>query len=119
MELRLNARGRKESCAGIRETPAVARRVEKALGRRSGVLFREISRSSAAATAGLRHTQFYTNGTYELGDVLVAIDGEAVEDSNDLRAILAERDVGDTVTLMVIRDEGTVSIPITLQALAR
>jgi serine protease Do len=43
-------------------------------------------------------------GGLEVGDVVVALDGEEIENANDLTTALAERDPGDEVTLSVVRN---------------
>ncbi len=59
----------------------------------SGAEINSVDDDSPAGRAGL-----------EIGDVVVALDGEEVENANDLTTALAERDPGDEVTLTVVRD---------------
>jgi 2-alkenal reductase len=49
------------------------------------------------------------------GDIIVAIDGHPVEDFNGLVSyLILETEVGQTVTLTVLRDGETLQIPVEL-----
>ncbi|MEP1199886.1 Do family serine endopeptidase [Tateyamaria sp.] len=45
-----------------------------------------------------------SDGTIEIGDVIVAFNGEKVSDSNDLPRLVAAAEAGETSNLLVIRD---------------
>src|SRR4029077_3855204 len=62
--------------------------VARQLGVKKGVLILKVLPDSAAAKAGLRGTGRNEQGHLELGDVIVAVDGKAVEHSQDLYAAL-------------------------------
>ena len=51
-----------------------------------------------------------------LGDVITAIEGKRVESPNDLFLILENHQVGDTVTVALLRDGKTVQTKVTLEA---
>ena len=76
-----------------------------------GVLVLSVPDGSAAAQAGLVGT---TQGpqSWILGDLIVAVDGEPVNELNDLYRVLDKHDVGDVVKLDVIRrgEKRTVSV---------
>jgi S1-C subfamily serine protease len=55
-------------------------------------------------------------GGVKLGDVIVAIDGERIETSNDLSNAMEKRTVGETVKVTVLRGETRLSMAVTLQA---
>jgi S1-C subfamily serine protease len=55
-----------------------------------------------AAKAGLRPTRYNEDGV-SLGDVITAVDGKEVENSDDLYRILESYEVGNEVTLTVLR----------------
>lgn len=55
-----------------------------------------------AAKAGLRPTRYNDEGV-SLGDVIIAVDGKEVENSDDLFRIIETYEVGDEVTLTVSR----------------
>ncbi len=62
----------------------------------NGLYITQVSDGSAAKQAGIRE-----------GDILLAIDGEAVTESDDLNAILFSHDVGDTVSVSIYRNGET------------
>lgn len=80
-----------------------------------GVLIWTVAPGSAAAKAGLRPTLRDARGNVRFGDILVAIDGVEVKKSNDLFAILDERNVGDRVSLKVLRGKETIEVEVALQ----
>ncbi|HEY5871540.1 MAG TPA: trypsin-like peptidase domain-containing protein [Candidatus Tectomicrobia bacterium] len=81
-----------------------------------GVLIIEVDRGSAAEAAGLRGTHVDARGGTKLGDIIVAIDGDRIETSNDLFNAMEKRAVGATVKVAVIRGEARLSVSVTLQA---
>jgi Do/DeqQ family serine protease len=60
---------------------------------REGALVQEVSSGSAAEKAGI-----------QVGDVIVAVDGEAISSAADLRTTIGVRRSGDKVRLEVLRD---------------
>ena len=82
----------------------------------SGVLIIEVEKGSAADSAGLRGIRADANGVRALGDIIVGIDGERIETSNDLLNAMDKRAVGDTVKVTVMRGESRVSMSVKLQA---
>lgn len=69
-----------------------------------GVLILDAPPEGAAAKAGLRATtRDPETGAVRLGDVVVAIDGEAIRNFGDLYKALDERRVGDEVRVDVLR----------------
>jgi S1-C subfamily serine protease len=81
-----------------------------------GVLIIEVDKGSAAEAAGLRSTQVDARGGVKLGDVIVAIDGERIETSDDLFNAMEKHAVGEVVKVTVLRGERRVSMAVTLQA---
>lgn len=89
-----------------------------------GVLVISITEDSPAARAGLRGSDRTTTIDGEEipvgGDVIVGIDQITVNKFDDLITYLSyETEVGDTVTLSILRDGETVSLPVTLAARPR
>ncbi len=81
-----------------------------------GVLVWTVMPGGAAEKAGLQPTTRDRRGRYFLGDVIVAVDGKPVENTNDLYRILDDRKVGDTVRLTVLRDGRKVETEVELQS---
>jgi S1-C subfamily serine protease len=73
-----------------------------------------VDRGGPAARAGLRPTRRDLVGNVRLGDVIVAIDDEPLQSTEDFFAALEERAPGDEVTLTVVRDGEPTSVPLTL-----
>jgi putative serine protease PepD len=69
----------------------------------AGALVGEVTAGGPAEDSGL-----------EVGDLIVAIDGENVSQMQDLRARVLAREPGDTVVLDVLRDGDEIEIEITL-----
>jgi serine protease Do len=65
------------------------------------------SKGSAAALAGLENY-----------DIITALDGEKVETYSDLQAMVLEHEIGDTVTVTVLRGSEFKNFTVTLQELA-
>ena len=80
-----------------------------------GVLIRRVSPNSAAAKAGLRGTD---EAQQTVGDIIVAVDDHEVLNQADLYRVLDLHEVGDTLRLKVLRDQQTLEVSVTLQALA-
>lgn len=71
----------------------------------SGAQVASIEQGSSAASAGLRE-----------GDVIISIDGDAVDSSTSLVGQVRERKVGQRVALVVVRDGKRVNVTVTLGA---
>ena len=56
---------------------------------------------------------------WKKGDIVLAVDGQKMEDFDDLRVFLATRHVGDVVRLKVRRDKATVELDVELGAPSR
>ena len=81
-----------------------------------GVLIIDVTKSSAAEAAGLRGTRSDARGGVVLGDIIVGIDNDRVETSNDLFNALERHAVGETVKVTVVRGESRLTVPVKLQA---
>jgi S1-C subfamily serine protease len=83
-----------------------------------GVLLQQVVPGGPADSAGLRSRaqQVEEADTPRLnsGDVIVALDGSAVHDMDDLIVILSEKSVGQTVTLTIVHDGEEQSVKVTL-----
>jgi S1-C subfamily serine protease len=74
-----------------------------ALGLKKGVIVLDVARGGPAEIAGLK--PYYRNsfGKIVFGDVIVAIDGRATDNTDDLLEVLEAHQPGDTVVLTVLR----------------
>jgi S1-C subfamily serine protease len=79
-----------------------------------GVLIWNVQPGSAAANAGLRGLVQTENGDVELGDIIVAVDGEKVGNNDELFRILDKHHFGDTVNVEVFRKGRRTSVPVRL-----
>ncbi len=87
-----------------------------------GVLVFNVVEGGPAEKAGLRPTTREEQGNVELGDVIQAVNGKKVSSSDELFARLEQFDVGDTITLSVLRgahsgSESQLEIQVTLGAI--
>ena len=89
----------------------VARRL-----RLSGVLVLKVASGGAAEKAGVQPTRDNSQGLSVLGDLIVALDGQPVKSTADLDGILELHDVGQTVSLTVLRGGRQLKLDVTLQA---
>jgi S1-C subfamily serine protease len=75
-----------------------------------------VAPGSGAAAAGLRGVQVRDDGSIVPGDVIVELEGTAVESVARLLGRLDERQVGETVRLTILRDGKRMEVRATLQA---
>lgn len=80
----------------------------------TGLLLRAVVNGGAAQQAGLRGLSRDSSGDIVLGDIVTAIDGEAVNDMDDLYRYLDKKQIGSTVQVQVYRDGKTLNIPVKL-----
>ena len=91
------------------------RRLTEELGL-EGVMVLQVQPGSSAEKAGLRGTTQAREGLV-LGDVIVAVNGKEVKDYDSLRDELERHEVGESVTLSLMRDASTVEVGVTLEAM--
>jgi putative serine protease PepD len=80
-----------------------------------GVLIWQVAQGGAAANAGLRGLTQTEDGDVELGDIIVGIDGEKVSNTDDLYRVLDKHQVGQTVSVEIVRNGRRMSVPVRLQ----
>ncbi|HSG64045.1 MAG TPA: trypsin-like peptidase domain-containing protein [Gammaproteobacteria bacterium] len=98
---------------GVSANDDVSRRLLGAL-EVDGVLVLRVAPGSPADQAGLRATEATPGGSVILGDVIQAVEGVALQDFDDLTAVLDGYAIGDTVDVTVWRNGERVEIPIRL-----
>ncbi len=104
--------GRLRAGLGVLLLPAhVARR----LGVRRGALVGRVEPGSAAERAGLRGTVLDERGSWILGDVVLALDGEEVAAPADLERLLAAHRPGEEVELLLQRGRRQLRVRVVLE----
>jgi len=79
-----------------------------------GALVGTVARGSGADAAGIQPTYRSRSGRWVLGDLIVAVDGEPVRSSGELRLALERRAAGEIVTVTVSRDGNDVDLEVRL-----
>ncbi len=82
-----------------------------------GVLVVEVVSGKAAAKAGIRPTRRDFAGQLILGDVIVAMDGKQIDSVNDLYLVLERYQIGETVTLTILREGKRHEVKVILERL--
>ncbi len=81
--------------------------LQRALNLPKGVAIVDVGRATPAARAGLQPFRRGNRGEILAGDVITAINGEPVNDFDDMLTALERRQPGETVTLTVWREGRT------------
>ncbi len=79
-----------------------------------GVMIFEVMPGSAAASGGLHGLTQTENGDFDLGDIIVALEGEKIGNTDDLSRILDKHQVGDTVKVEVVRNGKRMTVAVRL-----
>jgi S1-C subfamily serine protease len=82
----------------------------------SGVLVLGVVPDGPAAKAGIHATRRTPDGQIELGDLILAIDGQTLKSAKDLFSAQEEYKLGDTVTVQLLRDGQQQEVKVTLAA---
>ena len=80
----------------------------------AGVGVYQVYPNSAASAAGLRGLGQSADGEIVLGDIILGIDGEKIEDGDDLYRALDKHQFNDVVQVEVLRDDRRVKVPVRL-----
>lgn len=82
----------------------------------AGLVVRNVADGSSAASAGIRGLSQDSAGDVTIGDIIQTIDGEKMNDLDDLYRFLDKKQIGDTIQVAVYRNGGTTTIPVRLLA---
>ena len=80
----------------------------------SGVLIWQVQPGGPAANAGLRGMVQTEDGDIELGDIIVGLDGEKINNNDELYRALNKHQLGDTVSVEVFRNGGRITVQVRL-----
>ena len=80
----------------------------------TGVLIVEMLPGGAAANAGLHGTMQTENGDFDLGDIIIGIDGEKVNNTDDLSRAMDKHQIGNTVNVEIMRNGKRLTLPVRL-----
>ncbi len=98
---------------GVALTPSFAQSLNLSVNQ--GVYVVAVSPNSPAAAAGLEAGNYTNNGSPASGgDVITAVDGKTVTSVPDISNYINTKNVGDKVTLTVLRNGSQISIQVTL-----
>jgi S1-C subfamily serine protease len=84
--------------------------------RLNGVAVLKIDPGTPAEQAGLAGLRFDARGRVLLGDVIIEVDGVRIEDNDDLLNVLEQRNPGDRVQVLTLRDEAIREVEVLLSA---
>jgi len=84
-----------------------------------GIIVGDVYRGSGAASAGLRpatvrETLYGGLALQQLGDVILAVGGRKVGNTDDLQNALQDRKPGETVDVELLRQGNRVTVPVRL-----
>ena len=79
-----------------------------------GLLIFQVAPGGAAANAGLRGMTRTENGDLEIGDIIVGIDGEKLDNHDDLYRLLDKRQIGDVAQVQILRNGRQTTVPVRL-----
>lgn len=80
-----------------------------------GVVILSVGPGSAAEAAGLRGATITPEGAIIANDIIVAIEGKAVDSVDKLMSRIDGFKVGETISISVLRKNETVEVPVMLQ----
>ena len=95
-----------------RDVAQLAGRIELPVS--EGVLIWQVAPGGAAANAGLRGLTQTENGDVEIGDIIVGMDGEKLDNSDDLYRLLDKHQIGDVAQVQILRNGRRTSVPVRL-----
>lgn len=79
-----------------------------------GVPIVDVTRGGPSDKAGLQGMRRNRNGSVELGDIIIEINGERVANNKELRLILEKHKIGETVEVKINRSEKVQTVKLTL-----
>jgi len=80
----------------------------------AGLVVRNVTQGTTASNAGLRGLSQDGSGNVVLGDIITSIDGEKMNDLDDLYRYLDKKQIGDTIQVQLYRGGKAATVPIKL-----
>ncbi|MBN1968854.1 MAG: trypsin-like peptidase domain-containing protein [Candidatus Delongbacteria bacterium] len=81
-----------------------------------GVIIHKVEKNSSAFQAGLKGLSRDIFGRYVLGDIIIGINGISIDSGEKLSEILEKFKVGDTVEVIILRDDNHYRLNMKLQS---
>jgi S1-C subfamily serine protease len=82
-----------------------------------GPMVSSIVPGGPAQKAGIRGLGQGFLGRVDLGDIILAVDGERVKNADELLAALERHEIGEQVTLTLLRERGEIEVDVSLTAM--
>jgi S1-C subfamily serine protease len=79
-----------------------------------GVLIWQVAPGGAAASAGLRGVTPTEDGDLALGDIIVGMDGQKLDNADDLYRLLDKHQIGDVAQVQIVRNGRRATVPVRL-----
>ncbi|MBL8184886.1 MAG: trypsin-like peptidase domain-containing protein [Blastocatellia bacterium] len=83
---------------------------------REGLLVAAVMPGGAAANANIRGLSRDSDGSMLLGDIIVSVDGEKMNSTDDLYRLLDKKQFGQTIQVEIYRAGSTTTVPVRLTA---
>ena len=80
----------------------------------TGLVIRNVAPGTTASNGGLRGLSQDASGNVALGDIIISIDGEKMNDLDDLYRFLDKKQIGDTIQIQVLRNGRNTTVPVKL-----
>jgi len=81
-----------------------------------GAVVTSVQPNSAAEAAGIQPPTYDNRGYVKSADVIIEADGTRINTSNDLIRVIARKNIGDRITLVVVRGDEEITLEATLGA---
>lgn len=80
----------------------------------TGLVLQRVDPGTTAANAGLKGLTQSMNGGIAIGDVIISIDSEPMNDLDSLYRFLDKKQIGDTVQIEIYRNGANIKLPVKL-----
>ena len=84
---------------------------------KKGIVISHVDERGSAASAGLQGMTQDQFGRYYLGDIILSVDGQEVNNLDDIYQVLDKKNIGDMVEIKYRRDGKDLKVKIKLKAI--